>query len=74
MVGRDKSRLSAVLRTGQRGGRKGEGRVGRDRLSAVLFSFSSCNDVFNHHGIKMISALSGVLQSHDIKFSVNANS
>ena len=50
--------------------------VGRDksRLSAVLFSFSSCNDVFNHHGIKMISALSGVLQSHDIKFSVNANS
>ena len=48
--------------------------VGRDksRLSAVLFSFSSCN--VNHHGIKMISALSGVLQSHDIKFSVNANS
>ena len=45
--------------------------MGRDRLSAVLFSAMMA---FNHHGIKMISALSGVLQSHDIKFTVNANS
>ena len=36
---------------------KGRDRVGRDRLSAVLFSAMMA---FNHHGFKMISALSGV--------------